>query len=94
MGGPAIQNKQATGNRAVITGGGLGSLDIGWLNSRNDHIGKGMEAELWEEAQHFIEGLRLGNGSSEIRRGDVNRHAAQGSHKDSEQNGSSLMDQT
>ena len=50
MGGPAPLSKQ-TGGRSVITGGGLGSLDVGWLNSRNDYIGKGMEAGLWEEAQ-------------------------------------------
>lgn len=29
----------------------LGNLDVGWLNSRNDKVGKEMEAELWEKAR-------------------------------------------
>lgn len=44
-------------NTDAITGGGLGSLDVGWLNSRNDHVGKEKEAELWEEAQKMVEKL-------------------------------------
>ena len=94
MGGPATQSKQTAGNRAVITGGGLGSLDVGWLNSRNDHIGKGMEAELWEEAQNFVEKLRRKKELSENNEGVVNGYATQGSHQDLGQNGDSLMDQT
>lgn len=50
-------NKQGVPRRGVITGGGLGSLDIGWLNSRNNNVGKEMEAELWEEAQKRLEKL-------------------------------------
>lgn len=49
--------KQVTPTKAVVGGGGLGSLDVGWLNSRNDDVGKEMEAELWAEAQQFIETL-------------------------------------
>ena len=48
-------NKQAGLRRGMITGGGLGSLGVGWLNSRNDNVGKEMEAELWEEAQRRVE---------------------------------------
>ncbi|KAL9128105.1 MAG: hypothetical protein Q9217_003158 [Psora testacea] len=60
MTGPAsIPNGAVTkpgGTRkGAITGGGLGSLDVGWLNSRNDNVGKEMEAELWERAQIFVE---------------------------------------
>ncbi|KAL6715695.1 hypothetical protein ACLMJK_006656 [Lecanora helva] len=40
--------------KGMITGGGLGSLDVGWLNSRNDYVGKEKEAELWEEAQTLV----------------------------------------
>ena len=43
--------------KGLITGGGLGNLDVGWLNSRNDNVGKEMNAELWEEAQSFISKL-------------------------------------
>ena len=50
-------NRQGIPRRGVITGGGLGSLDIGWLNSRNNNVGKEMEAELWEEAQRRVEKL-------------------------------------
>ncbi|KAL9031156.1 MAG: hypothetical protein Q9196_000794 [Gyalolechia fulgens] len=39
--------------KATITNGGLGNLDVGWLNSRNDHVEKMMEAELWKEAQEL-----------------------------------------
>lgn len=37
--------------------GGLGNLNVGWLNSRNDDVGKKMEAELWEEALGLVERL-------------------------------------
>ena len=50
-------NRPGVPRRGVITGGGLGSLDIGWLNSRNNNVGKEMEAELWEEAQRRVEKL-------------------------------------
>ncbi|KAI4158895.1 MAG: hypothetical protein L6R39_000454 [Caloplaca ligustica] len=39
----------------TVTNGGLGNLDIGWLNSRNDNIEKTMEAELWKESQKLVE---------------------------------------
>lgn len=39
--------KTNAGGKGRVTGGGLGSMDVGWLNSRNDHVGKAMEAELW-----------------------------------------------
>ena len=93
MGGPAAQPKQVMGNRAAITGGGLGSLDVGWLNSRNDHNGKGMEAELWQEAQSFIEGLRHKKAASEDKEGEGHMQEAPGPRQHSGQNGNS-MDQT
>lgn len=49
--------KQKGGNKGAVTGGGLGSLDVSWLNSRNDNVGEEMEAELWEEARRFVERL-------------------------------------
>ena len=52
----AATNQGGPKNRA-ITGGGLGSLDVGWLNSRNDNVGKEMEAELWEQAQQLLQKL-------------------------------------
>lgn len=53
--GPPSKHSQA--KKGTITGGGLGSLDIGWLNCRNDSVGKEKEAELWQEAQAYVEGL-------------------------------------
>ena len=47
--------RQASASKGSITGGGLGSLDVGWLNSRNDKVGKEKEARLWEEAAAFLE---------------------------------------
>ena len=41
--------------KGAATGGGLGNLDVGWLNSRNGHVGKKKDAELWEEAQRCVE---------------------------------------
>jgi hypothetical protein len=37
--------------------GGLGGLDVGWLNGRNDNVGKEMEAELWQQARSLISEL-------------------------------------
>lgn len=48
-------SKQPGGQKGSITGGGLGGLDIGWLNSRNDNVGKTKEAELWEEALRSVQ---------------------------------------
>lgn len=39
-------------------GGGAvpaGSLDVSWLNSRKDTVGKDKEAELWAAAREFVE---------------------------------------
>jgi hypothetical protein len=38
----------------------LGNLDIGWLNSRSGRVERDMEAELWEKARTFLEGLEKG----------------------------------
>ena len=47
---PAVSAKA----KDAVTGGGLGNLDVGWLNSRNDYVGKQMEAELWKQASEFV----------------------------------------
>ena len=54
---PNTLPKQSGGIKGSITGGGLGALDIGWLNSRNDNVGKTKEAELWEEALRSVQRL-------------------------------------
>ncbi|KAL8829686.1 MAG: hypothetical protein Q9191_001867 [Dirinaria sp. TL-2023a] len=40
--------------RSDVINGGLGNLDVGWLNSRNDNVEKEMEAELWKKASAFL----------------------------------------
>ncbi len=53
--------------QATLADGGIGKLDIGWLNSRSGRVGRDMEAELWEKARTFLEGLEKGasNGHGE-----------------------------
>lgn len=46
-------------SKGVQIGGGLGTLDVGWLNSRNDNVGKEMEAELWAKAEDFVKALEV-----------------------------------
>ena len=38
-----------------ITNGGLGNLDVGWLNSRGNKVGVEKEAELMKEARELAE---------------------------------------
>ncbi|KAL8812315.1 MAG: hypothetical protein Q9223_000112 [Gallowayella weberi] len=46
--------RPAVGSRDAIVNGGLGYLDIGWLNSRNNNVEKDMKAELWNEAHQIV----------------------------------------
>ncbi|KAL8870361.1 MAG: hypothetical protein Q9198_007649 [Flavoplaca austrocitrina] len=41
--------------RDAITNGGIGNLDVGWLNSRNNNVERKMEANLWKEAHELID---------------------------------------
>lgn len=50
-------SRTSWGNKGLILGGGLGNLDVGWLNSRNDNVGKEMKAELWGEAEKLVSKL-------------------------------------
>lgn len=40
------------------TTGGTNQLDISWLNSRKDSVGKDKEAELWANASKFVAQLQ------------------------------------
>ena len=51
---PQSGAQQEVRNKLVNMGGGLGNLDVGWLNSRNDKVGKEMEAELWAKAEELV----------------------------------------
>jgi Mediator complex protein len=54
----------AQAEKGEISGIGLGNLDVGWLNSRSDTVGREMEGEIWAKAREFLERLeqrRSGN---------------------------------
>ncbi|KAL9613510.1 MAG: hypothetical protein Q9167_001952 [Letrouitia subvulpina] len=50
--------RHGTSSKSSSTAGGLGDLDVGWLNGRNDHIAKEMEADLWDTARRFLTELQ------------------------------------
>lgn len=54
----------------TIADGGMGKLDIGWLNSRSGRVGRDMEAELWEKARMFLEGLEKGKSNGAEQKAD------------------------
>ena len=60
---PAAAPKDVPGlkEQTVVGPGTLGNLDVGWLNSRNDKIGKDMEAELWTQARELLEDFKSDN---------------------------------
>ena len=48
----------SSASRAGDAGGaGSGAMDVSWLNSRNDTVGKDKEAELWAAARKFGESV-------------------------------------
>ncbi|KAL9587510.1 MAG: hypothetical protein Q9212_000212 [Teloschistes hypoglaucus] len=53
-----------------IMNGGLGNLDVSWLNSRNNKVEKDMEAELWEGAHNLVQKTLEGKGVKDDR-GDI-----------------------
>lgn len=50
-------SRTGVATKGVVISDGLGNLDVGWLNSRNDNVGKEMKAELWGEAERFVSKL-------------------------------------
>jgi hypothetical protein len=62
---PVSRTGDATGAGAA-GGAGVGAasnpLDISWLNSRKDTVGKDKEAELWAAAREFVERLEKSSG--------------------------------
>ncbi|KAI9829243.1 MAG: hypothetical protein M1819_006423 [Sarea resinae] len=62
--GAGLSASQAVPDRNAIAAGGLGNLDVGWLNSRKDVVGQEKEAELWQSARHFLRKLEEGGGAN------------------------------
>lgn len=62
----ALGSSEGTTGASGGKGGvGMGALDVGWLNSRNDSVGKEMEAELWRELEGLVEGVEKKMGGDE-----------------------------
>ncbi|KAL8969709.1 MAG: hypothetical protein Q9183_001870 [Haloplaca sp. 2 TL-2023] len=62
---PSFRSQVA--GKDMFTNGGLGNLDVSWLNSRNNIVEKEMEAELWDKAEVLVQRLseaKAGGGDS------------------------------
>ncbi|PWY86952.1 hypothetical protein BO70DRAFT_360677 [Aspergillus heteromorphus CBS 117.55] len=56
-----------TGDLPAAGGGATGAsnpLDVSWLNSRKDTVGKDKEAELWAVAREFVERIGISDPAS------------------------------
>ena len=62
-----------TETEKVVEEGGMGKLDIGWLNSRSGRVGRDMEAELWERARKFLEEVDGGKANGEEEKQDMGK---------------------
>ena len=51
----ALPNGTSAQKAERITNGGLGNLDVGWLNSRGNRVGAQKESELIAEAKELLE---------------------------------------
>lgn len=58
-----IEKGTKGGDGPRVTNEGLGNLDVGWLNSRQDTVGKDMEKELMGEVKAVLEKM-VGEGES------------------------------
>jgi hypothetical protein len=69
-GGTVVQETKSFKNssEAQHVEGGMGKLDIGWLNSRSGRVDRDMEAELWKKARIFLEETQSveKNGTSDL----------------------------
>lgn len=53
---PRHPNKKDTNGPAMPAGDDRADvMDIGWLNTRSQKVGRDMEAEIWEKARLFLE---------------------------------------
>jgi len=58
LSGPPKQGEVSAVGKAKLKPNGMGSvgsLDVGWLNSRGSKVERDMEAELWGKAKDFLE---------------------------------------
>lgn len=53
VGGSQAQTGAEKASSAVM--GSLGNLDLAWLNSRSDAVGRDMEAQIWAQTRSFLQ---------------------------------------
>ncbi|TVY42510.1 hypothetical protein LSUB1_G003881 [Lachnellula subtilissima] len=76
MGGARVGGDVKEGR---VEEGGMGKLDIGWLNSRGGRVERDMEAELWGRARVFLEGDGKGKEGNREGKGDGDGDVEMGS---------------
>lgn len=63
--------------------GKMGTLDVGWLNSRSNKVERVMESELWVGARRHLEGIvegRIKSGGAGVGLGLANSNQSGGGH--------------
>lgn len=61
---PEPQEEGDKGKQAAETKNN--DVDVGWLNTRSNKVGRDMEAELWARARSFLEGFEDKTGGMHI----------------------------
>ncbi|QKX53275.1 uncharacterized protein TRUGW13939_00353 [Talaromyces rugulosus] len=74
--GGAGAGPNAAGAAAAAAGGGAGAgqfspLEISWLNSRKDTVGKDKEAESWAAARELVKRLQTESGQANVDKMDT-----------------------
>lgn len=54
------------------------AIDVGWLNTRSNKVGRDMEAELWERARNFLDSLEAKKTGGSLLDQDGKRMEGQG----------------
>ncbi|KAL8701879.1 MAG: hypothetical protein Q9224_000292 [Gallowayella concinna] len=69
--------RPAVSSRDAVVNGGLGNLDIGWLNSKHSNVEKDMKAELWDAAHQLVKKtLETKVGNSDVNEMPTSNNAA------------------
>ncbi|KAL4982817.1 mediator complex protein-domain-containing protein [Aspergillus falconensis] len=58
---PDSSSRTGDSGSGAAAGGASNPLDVSWLNSRKDTVGKEKEAELWAAARQFVQRINQAN---------------------------------
>ncbi|KAL4993419.1 mediator complex protein-domain-containing protein [Aspergillus recurvatus] len=58
---PESSSRTGDSGSGAAAGGASNPLDVSWLNSRKDTVGKEKEAELWAAARQFVQRINQAN---------------------------------